>query len=343
MNKPNLSTPIKPDQRYKFSRLQVLLVDNDMRSAHVVKQILEAFGLKRIIHVRSGEDAMTTLRSMRINLVLLEWKLGDTDGVTLIKTIRAAKNEPFMQLDTPVVMLTGLAKEHHVRAARDAGITEFLAKPFTAKTLSTRLIEIIDRPREFVESEAYKGPSRRRRMGPPPGTDDRRLPRDVRERMKDGPKVTISKPNYSLRDLLDGTSAADIITPELVERAHAEVMKSESDFVTWVKEDIERLEEAYLALATNPTDKKARVAMLEASYAIKSQSGIFGYEIGTVVADLLVSYLSENKELKENNFIVIRKHIDTMGVIFTQKIKDVDGAVGIALVGSLSKLVAKFG
>lgn len=334
---------VKLDQRYKFAKLQVLVVDSDLRSAQLVKQILEAFGMRRVSVVRSGEEALAALRASRINLVVMEWKLGDLDGLTLVKTIRSVKTEKFLQFDTPIVMLTGLAEERHVRAARDAGITEFVAKPFSAKTLSTRLVEIIDRPRVFVETNGYRGPSRRRRHGPPPGVEDRRLPREVRERMKDAPKVTITRANFALRDMLDGARASDIITVDVVQEAQAEVTKAEGDFVTWVKQDIDKLEQAYADLLAAPHAKRARVAMLDAAYAIKSQSGMFGYELGTVVADLMVSYLMEHPELGENNFIVLRKHIDTMGVIFTQKIKEVDGAVGLALVGSLSKLVAKFG
>ena len=48
------------------------------------------------------------------------------------------------------------------RAARDAGITEFLAKPITAGHLFARIAEIVERPRAFVRSETYFGPDRRR-------------------------------------------------------------------------------------------------------------------------------------------------------------------------------------
>jgi hypothetical protein len=50
-----------------------------------------------------------------------------------------------------------------VEAARDAGVTEFLAKPITAHTLFSRIAEIVERPRAFVRCDSYFGPDRRRR------------------------------------------------------------------------------------------------------------------------------------------------------------------------------------
>jgi DNA-binding response OmpR family regulator len=60
-------------------------------------------------------------------------------------------------------MLTGHSERHRVEAARDAGVTEFLAKPITAVNLLTRITEIVERPRAFVRCDSYFGPDRRRR------------------------------------------------------------------------------------------------------------------------------------------------------------------------------------
>jgi DNA-binding response OmpR family regulator len=60
-------------------------------------------------------------------------------------------------------MVTGHTERARIEAARDAGVTEFLAKPITVQSLLDRLIKIVERPRPFVRSEAYFGPDRRRR------------------------------------------------------------------------------------------------------------------------------------------------------------------------------------
>lgn len=336
------STGVKTDQRYKFAKLQILLVDSDVRAAQLVKTILMSFGIRKIDLVFSGEEALQALRTRRVDLLITERVLEPTSGLALVKAIRGAKGDRLLRHDMPIIMLTAHSAIDEVKAARDVGITEFVAKPFSARTISNRLIEIIDNPRVFVEAPGYTGPSRRRRGAPPPGVEDRRLPPEKRLRPDGGPKVTITKPNQTLLEMVDSVRAADILTEDIISEAQMELMKSENLFIDWVKDDIARLEEAYTLLAQNIIDSSARANLLKTAYTIKSQAGIFGYELGTTVSDLLITYLSQHKPMTENTLMVIRKHIDTVSAIFTQKVKDSHSDVGMALIDSLSKLTAKF-
>ena len=60
--------------------------------------------------------------------------------------------------------MTGFSSRLRVEKARDAGITEFLVKPFTSEDLYKRVHQIIEKPRQFVESDGFFGPDRRRRV-----------------------------------------------------------------------------------------------------------------------------------------------------------------------------------
>jgi DNA-binding response OmpR family regulator len=62
----------------------------------------------------------------------------------------------------PIIMLTGHSEKKRVIAARDAGVTEFLAKPISAKALYQRILNIVVNPRPFIKSKSYFGPDRRR-------------------------------------------------------------------------------------------------------------------------------------------------------------------------------------
>jgi DNA-binding response OmpR family regulator len=83
------------------------------------------------------------------------------DGIALTRHIRTSENSPnpFM----PIIMVTGHTERARVEEARDAGVTEFLAKPVTPKNLYSRIAEIVERPRAFVRTESYFGPDRRRK------------------------------------------------------------------------------------------------------------------------------------------------------------------------------------
>ena len=77
----------------------------------------------------------------------------------------------------PIIMITGHTEKHRVEAARDAGVTEFLAKPITAANLFARIAEIVERPRAFVRC----GQLFRPRPAPPP---DRGLYRPLAPRRR---------------------------------------------------------------------------------------------------------------------------------------------------------------
>ncbi len=73
----------------------------------------------------------------------------------------------------PIIMLTANSEPEYVVEARDRGVTEFLAKPFTVDSLYRRLVSVIARPRPFVNAEQYFGPDRRRRQVPHGGRNRR--------------------------------------------------------------------------------------------------------------------------------------------------------------------------
>ena len=63
-------------------------------------------------------------------------------------------------------MVTGHTEKARVTAARDAGITEFLAKPISAKALYHRIVNVVANPRPFIKTKTYFGPDRRRNVNP---------------------------------------------------------------------------------------------------------------------------------------------------------------------------------
>jgi DNA-binding response OmpR family regulator len=65
-------------------------------------------------------------------------------------------------------MFTGRTSVEDVKTARDIGVNEFIAKPFTAAELSKRMLLAIQHPRQFMVSSHYIGPDRRRKITLPP-------------------------------------------------------------------------------------------------------------------------------------------------------------------------------
>lgn len=334
-----MSTPSAPlnedrqrrEKRERLGRVRVLLADRDSRTATLVHRIMFSFGFRTIDMVTSGEQALEHLKRKPYDLIITELTMTPVDGLELVKAIRSARDDKRIRRDIPILMLTAHAEKDNVESARDAGITEFIVKPFTAKTISNRIIQVIDNPRMFVEADSYVGPCRRRRDGPPQGTDERRGPRNGAE----------SPPNDKLQKAL--APATDIITEEVISAAQIELLKAEAEFVEWARDDIATLESAYAQMVAQPGNEVAHAALRDAAYSIKAQAGIFGYDLGTRIGGMLVTYLSEHPDVRAEKLTVVRKHIDAIVVIFTQKIKDTGQEVGEELIRSLDALSKKLG
>lgn len=318
------------EKRDRLGKVSVLLADRDTRTATLVHRILFSFGFRKIEVVTSGEAALESLRSRPFDLIITEWNMAPIDGVTLVKEIRQARDDKRIRRDIPIIMLTAQSEKNNVEEARDAGITEFIVKPFTAKTISQRIILVIDTPRAFIDIGDYVGPCRRRRETLPEGVEERRGRRD--EAMP---------ADHSLRKQL--SPLADILTDDVVAAAQLELLKSENEFVEWAKDDIAMLESAYAQLKAQPGNASAHKALLDAAYSIKSQAGIFGYDLGTGIGSMLVEYLRTHTELYDEKLTVVRKHIDAIVVIFNQKIKEAGRDIGQELINSLRILTKKLG
>ena len=320
------------DKRERLGTLNVLVADRDHRTASLMQRILFSFGFRSMDVTTNGESAMTLLRSRPYDLIITEWNLVPIDGVTLVKAIRQAKEDARIRRDIPIIMLTARTDVESVQIARDAGITEYVAKPFSAKTISNRIIRVIDAPRNFVEVDGYVGPCRRRRGEPPPGVADRRV-RDVAKML----------PGQSLQQQLGRFTAADILNDVTVEQAQAELMKAQSEFVDWASENILRLEETFADLKARPHNRDARRALLDAAYSVRAQAGIFGYPLGAEIATSMVQYVDKHRNFTKDNLTVISKHIDTLTVIFKQQLKAASDEVATEMLGSLRKLIARLG
>jgi CheY-like chemotaxis protein len=149
-----------------LSALRILLVDDNRQASQIVKTILNSLGANDVRFATTAEDAYRRLGlEAPIDLIIVDQNLGKGgEGVDLVRQIRRDPASPSPYV--PILMLTGYSDQRRVLAARDAGISEFLVKPFTVAGLLRRLEALILQPRVFVRSEDYLGPDRRRRADP---------------------------------------------------------------------------------------------------------------------------------------------------------------------------------
>ncbi len=154
-----------------LNSLQVLLVDDNQHMRTIASAILKAAGIRRILEVADGSSALISLRQHPVDIAIVDFNMAPMDGVEFTRLVRTSPDSPNPYL--PIIMMTGHSEKNRVMEARDAGVTEFIVKPITAKAVFDRIQAVIVRPRPFIKSGNYFGPDRRR-SSPPPYTGEQR-------------------------------------------------------------------------------------------------------------------------------------------------------------------------
>jgi CheY-like chemotaxis protein len=137
----------------------VLVIDDDALVRTVCRRALEAEGFF-VTEAEDGASGLDSFTHYVPDIVLTDWAMPIFDGLELTQMIRqpGANANPYV----PIIMLTGHSEKKRVIAARDSGVTEFLAKPISAKALYQRILNVVANPRPFIKTTTYFGPDRRR-------------------------------------------------------------------------------------------------------------------------------------------------------------------------------------
>jgi CheY-like chemotaxis protein len=155
-----------------LGEVKFLIVDDNVHMLNIVRTILRGFGATQIFEASTAHDALGRMRKQAIDIVILDYVIGDEDGLEFLRRVRDVQESPAPFV--PVIMLTAHSDKARVEAARDAGASEFCAKPVTPAEMLRKVIAVVDHPRGFVCSDTYRGPDRRRRADPEFEGDDRR-------------------------------------------------------------------------------------------------------------------------------------------------------------------------
>lgn len=166
-----MASPSGSRHKTRLSKVTILVVDDDKAIANLIKNVLKNLGFGNVIVTYNADEGMQVIEHNAVDLVITDWEMEPVNGIEMVQKIRKMDS---LKRFTPIIMLTGHGEKQEIEQARDVGITEYLIKPFTAKTLCSRIATVVEAPRSFIVSREYKGPSRRRRVLPSPDGTDRR-------------------------------------------------------------------------------------------------------------------------------------------------------------------------
>ncbi|MBB5773157.1 CheY-like chemotaxis protein [Brevundimonas vesicularis] len=149
---------------FSLKSLNVLLVDDNQNMRAIAAAVLHSADIRNVYEAAEGATAFDLLRRHAIDLAIVDFNMFPLDGVEFTRLVRTSPDSPNPFL--PIIMMTGHSERSRVYEARDAGVTEFIVKPITAKAVLDRLNAVIMRPRPFIKADGYIGPCRRRRDTP---------------------------------------------------------------------------------------------------------------------------------------------------------------------------------
>jgi two-component system, response regulator PdtaR len=137
---------------------RVLVVEPHGASARLLGELLKGVGAREIHVAQTGVQALGSCKLFEPQVILTE--IGpDQDG---LKFVRSLRRSTLPCREAPVIVVTAEATASTIVAARNAGVHEFLRKPFAARDLNRRLEAAVLRSRDWVEAVGYVGPDRRR-------------------------------------------------------------------------------------------------------------------------------------------------------------------------------------
>lgn len=118
--------------------LNVLVVDDAATMRRIVRSLLRELGIKNVREAEDGERAFADLKRQKADLVVSDWAMPKMTGIELLRAIR--QDETLKE--TPVLMVTAESKKENIMEAIQAGVNNYIVKPFNSKTLEEKLNKI---------------------------------------------------------------------------------------------------------------------------------------------------------------------------------------------------------
>ncbi len=344
---------------YNLERLTILLVEDNKFVRFTLENLLRQLQFRQIMTAGNGAEAVEQLKTMHenrkttggagVDIVLSDLVMAPVNGLLLLRWMRSSKESP--NRFVPFIMLSGAADEEYVHAARDLGVTEFLAKPFSAASVSRYILEAIDHPRQFVASNEYYGPDRRRRNDGPPAAERRVMKEEDITIVYSADKVVKPKkatdvwyfrlPN-ALKDMAGGMGAGGPgeLPTELLEEAEKQLERAALDFTEWARDYLAKLSDLCTEALMHPERRNKHFEEINLlAHELRGQGGTFGYPLITIFGKML--YEVTGKGCNENDAAVeiVKAHVDTMRAVLREKIAGDGGEIGRTLHKSLQAAI----
>lgn len=147
---------------FDLSNLAVLVADDSAHMRTLIRDILVELGIRTIYQASDGAEAFEVIRNKIVDVIIIDQHMKPVSGMEFLNWLRKTPDSPDPFI--PVIMITGDSTRAMTHAARDAGVSAFIAKPMSAINLIEKFMFILRDNRKFIRAKNYVGPDRRFRV-----------------------------------------------------------------------------------------------------------------------------------------------------------------------------------
>ncbi len=122
-------------------KMKILVVDDFSTMRRIIKNLLRQIGYASIEEAEDGFQAYSKLKGGGFGFVVSDWNMPNMDGLELLKKIRSDEELK----DLPVLMVTAEAEKEKVVTAIQAGVNNYVVKPFTGEVLKEKMDKIFEK------------------------------------------------------------------------------------------------------------------------------------------------------------------------------------------------------
>ena len=344
---------------YDLDRFSILVVEDNAYVRNILMRLLRSMRVGKVLQAVSGAEAVELLKvepgvpgkNTHVDIIMSDLVMSPLNGLLLLRWIRTAKESPNRFL--PFIMVSGAADTDYVNGARDLGVTEFLAKPFSVQSVYKRLMRVIDFPRQFVMTKSYFGPDRRRRGGRAPSKERRKLTDDDITIVYSADKIAEPKdeagvwmfrlPNR-LQDLAGGVGATGPgeLPLELLAQAEEELERASMDFTDWAVDYLKELSALCARALKQPAGRRRQLEEINLlAHELRGQGGTFGYPLVTLIAKMLFDATGAGCPEDDDAIEIVKAHIDALRAVIRDKVAGDGGEVGNELMASLQSAIER--
>lgn len=119
--------------------MRILIVDDFKTMLKIVESMLRQLGFTQIEEATDGTTALQKLRNAKFDMVLSDWNMEPMTGLDLLKEVRADATLKHL----PFILITAESKTENIIAAKQAGVNNYIVKPFNANTLKEKLSAVL--------------------------------------------------------------------------------------------------------------------------------------------------------------------------------------------------------